>query len=357
MSLTSPSLALIQPASEDALIHLKEVWKVFKMPAGTFEALKNVNLTIRQGEFVSVTGKSGSGKSTLVNMITGIDRPTRGEVRVNGTLLNALSEGALSVWRGHNLGIVFQFFQLLPMLSVLENVMLPMDFCNRYDPAERESRAMALLKMVGLEKVAHKLPAALSGGQQQCAAIARALANDPPILVADEPTGNLDSRTATQVMEIFTTLVAQGKTLVMVTHDLSLAQQAHRVLVISDGELIHPAIVATWPHLSHPAMRALNRYLRDLRLPPGAALPPSRGVLVLQGRLQPVDTRPRRWARLEPLTAGAWHVFAHPEDAGQYQAGPEGARVLCWDESAWERLSREAPEVMTALQSQRGGRT
>ncbi|MCX8026118.1 MAG: ATP-binding cassette domain-containing protein, partial [Thermanaerothrix sp.] len=217
-------------------------------------------------------------------------------------------------------------------------------------------RAMALLKMVGLEKVAHKLPAALSGGQQQCAAIARALANDPPILVADEPTGNLDSRTAAQVMEIFTTLVAQGKTLVMVTHDLSLAQQAHRVLVISDGELIHPAIVATWPYLSHPVMRALNRYLRDLHLPPGADLPPSRAVLVLAGHLQPVNARPRLWARLEPLTAGAWYVFARPEDASRYQAGPEGAQVLSWDESAWERLSQEAPGAVTALQSHRGGR-
>ncbi|MGB9800146.1 MAG: ABC transporter ATP-binding protein [Thermanaerothrix sp.] len=355
MSLAAPARALIQPGAEEALILLKGVWKVFKMPSGTFEALKNINLSIRAGEFVSVTGKSGSGKSTLVNMITGIDRPTRGEVRVNGTLLNTLSEGALSVWRGHNLGIVFQFFQLLPMLSVLENVMLPMDFCNRYDPAERESRAMDLLKMVGLEKVAHKLPAALSGGQQQCAAIARALANDPPILVADEPTGNLDSRTAAHVMAIFTDLVAHGKTLVMVTHDLSLAQQAHRVLVISDGELIHPAIVATWPRLSHAAMRHLNRHLHDLRLPPGAELPPSRGVLVLEGSLQPGTTRPRPRVRLEPLAAGAWHLFERPEEAGHFRAGPEGAWVLRWDESAWERLRQDAPDVVTALQSHRGG--
>lgn len=355
MPLTQPTIALSQPSAEEALIHLKEVWKVFKMPAGTFEALKNINLSIRGGEFVSVTGKSGSGKSTLVNMITGIDRPTRGEVRVNGTLLNTLSEGALSVWRGHNLGIVFQFFQLLPMLSVLENVMLPMDFCNRYDPAEREERAMALLRRVGLEKVAHKLPAALSGGQQQCAAIARALANDPPILVADEPTGNLDSRTAAQVMEIFTDLVAHGKTLVMVTHDLSLAQRAHRVLVISDGELIHPAIVATWPHLSHTKMRLLNRHLQTLRLPPTASLPACRWAMVLEGTLHPRPSRRRLLARPAPLSAGTWRAFSHAEEATTYTADTSGALVLLLDEKAWESLRQSAPDLITTLQTRHGG--
>lgn len=355
MHLTQPVIALSQPSAEEALIHLKEVWKVFKMPAGTFEALKNINLIIRSGEFVSVTGKSGSGKSTLVNMITGIDRPTRGEVRVNGTLLNTLSEGALSVWRGHNLGIVFQFFQLLPMLSVLENVMLPMDFCNRYDPAEREERAMALLRRVGLEKVAHKLPAALSGGQQQCAAIARALANDPPILVADEPTGNLDSRTAVQIMEIFTDLVAHGKTLVMVTHDLRLAQQAHRVLVISDGELIHPAIVARWPHLSHPRMRLLNRHLRSLRLPPATPLPACRWAMVLEGSLHPHPRRRSFLARLTPLEVGQWRAFSRAEEATTYAAGSRGALVLLLDEAAWESLRRDAPDLIATLQTRHGG--
>ncbi len=183
-------------------------------------------------------GKSGSGKSTLANMITGIDHPTSGSVRINGTYVHNLDENKMSIWRGRNLGIVFQFFQLLPTLSLLENIMLPMDFCNMYAPLERERRAMDLLEMVGLESVADQQPAAVSGGQQQRAAIARALANDPPIIVADEPTGNLDSRAAESVFQIFINLAQQGKTILMVTHDKSLAQRTDRVLLLSDGELV-----------------------------------------------------------------------------------------------------------------------
>jgi putative ABC transport system ATP-binding protein len=225
------------------LVEMNDIVKVFKTPAGEFTALKGITAHFYPGEFASIVGKSGSGKSTLANMITGIDHPTSGTVRIADTEIHGMNESQMSVWRGRSLGIVFQFFQLLPMLSLLENVLLPMDFCDMYDPAERETRGMDLLRLVGLQDLAHHLPAAVSGGQQQCAAVARALANDPPILIADEPTGNLDSRTAETVFGIFTSLVAQGKTIIMVTHDRSLAQRTGRVLHIADGVLLEDGIV------------------------------------------------------------------------------------------------------------------
>ncbi len=221
-----------------SLIQMRQIVKTFKTPAGDFTALKGIDADFYPGEFVSVVGKSGSGKSTLVNMITGIDRPTSGEVKIGATYVHRLNESEMSRWRGRNLGIVFQFYQLLPMLSLLENVMLPMDISRLYTPAERERRALELLDLVGLMQVAHKMPAAVSGGQQQSAAIARALANDPPLIVADEPTGNLDSRAAATVFELFEGLVAQGKTVIMVTHDPVLAQRAGRILRLADGEIV-----------------------------------------------------------------------------------------------------------------------
>lgn len=221
------------------LIELRQVFKVYQTEAGDFTALKNINLQIDPGEFVAVVGKSGSGKSTLINMITGIDRPTSGEVLVGDTAVHTLSEGQIAVWRGRNVGVVFQFFQLLPMLTVIENVMLPMDFCNMYALPERTERAMHLLEQVGMAEQAHKLPNALSGGQQQRVAIARALANDPPIIVADEPTGNLDSHTAEAIFSLFERLVAGGKTILMVTHDRDLAQRVGRTVIIADGEIVN----------------------------------------------------------------------------------------------------------------------
>jgi putative ABC transport system ATP-binding protein len=223
---------------EKHLIDLRDVTKVYHTHAGEFVALNNVNLLIEQGEFVAVLGKSGSGKSTLINMITGIDRPTRGEVYIGDIAAHTLNENQMARWRGRNVGIVFQFFQLLPTLTILQNIMLPMDFCKMYTPREREERGMMLLDMVGLERHAHKLPTAISGGQQQRVAIARALANDPPIVVADEPTGNLDSRTAEHIFEIFGKLIDADKTIVMVTHDNDLASRVHRTVHIADGELV-----------------------------------------------------------------------------------------------------------------------
>ncbi len=212
--------------------------KEYRTGAGVFRALKGVSLSVHTHEFVAIIGKSGSGKSTLINMITGIDRPTSGQVLVGDTAVHTLSENRMAMWRGRHLGVIFQFFQLLPTLTLLENVMLPMDFCNMYSSRERVERGMHLLKQVGMESDAHKMPAACSGGQQQRAAIARALANDPPILVADEPTGNLDSRTATDVFELFHRLVAGGKTILMVTHDNDFAQRVTRAVLVADGEIV-----------------------------------------------------------------------------------------------------------------------
>ena len=220
------------------LIGLSGVVKSFEVEAGTFYALRGVDLSVRCGEFVAVIGKSGSGKSTLINMITGIDRPTSGEVNIGGVAVHKLTENQLAMWRGRNIGVVFQFFQLLPTLSVLDNIVLPMDFCGCYDTEERPRRAMELLELVGLADQAGKLPTALSGGQQQRAAIARALANDPPILVADEPTGNLDSATADAVFSLFENLVAQGRTILMVTHDNDLARRVQRSVQVSDGRIV-----------------------------------------------------------------------------------------------------------------------
>jgi len=219
------------------LINLQRIDKVYTSAAGEFPALRGVSLKLERGDFAAVVGKSGSGKSTLLNILTGIDRPTAGEVWVDGTPLHRLSEGQLAVWRGREVGIVFQFFQLLPALSVVENVMLPMDFGNTF-PHGQYARAMQLLEQVEMAEHARKLPSALSGGQQQRAAIARALANDPPILVADEPTGNLDSQTAEAIFQLFACLAGKGKTIVMVTHDHELARRAAHIIRIVDGRIL-----------------------------------------------------------------------------------------------------------------------
>ncbi len=223
------------------LIAIRDVVKTYRTPTGDFDALRGITLGFRRGEFVSVVGKSGSGKSTLLNMLTGIDRPTAGRVLVDGVDIHQMSESRMARWRGVHMGVVFQFYQLLPVLTLLENVLLPMDFCDVVPSGERRVRAVALLEQVGLGDAMDKLPASVSGGQQQSAAIARALANDPPILVADEPTGNLDSRSADVIFGIFDVLAAQGKTIVMVTHDDSLAARASHLVRLVDGEVAEDA--------------------------------------------------------------------------------------------------------------------
>jgi putative ABC transport system ATP-binding protein len=224
------------------LIDLHQVDKAYRTPVGDFVALKEIDLKIDKGEFVSVVGKSGSGKSTLINMITGIDKPTAGVVFVGGTPVHTLKEGPMAEWRGRNVGVIFQFFQLLPMLSCLENVMLPMDFCNMYSQRERKERALHLLDQVEVAEHAYKLPSEVSGGQQQRVAIARALANDPPILAADEPTGNLDSKTADAVFHLFEEFVSSGRTILMVTHDQELASRATRTVTLADGKIVDEVI-------------------------------------------------------------------------------------------------------------------
>ncbi len=269
MKITPPPTAP-SPLDSHAMINLHSVVKRFSNAAGLFTVLKGVDLTIQRGEFVSIVGKSGSGKSTLLNMVTGIDHPTEGQVVVNGTdIYTGVSESQRSNWRGKNLGIVFQFFQLLPMLTLLENVMLPMDYVNLYDFDERPKRAMELLTLVGLEKFANKLPMLVSTGQQQLAAIARAMACDPPLLVADEPTGNLDTRSADTIIQLFEGFVAQGKTVVMVTHDPSLTSRTHRNIIISDGEIINEAVSKCLPQLRHRHMLQFTKIAEDRIYQPG----------------------------------------------------------------------------------------
>jgi putative ABC transport system ATP-binding protein len=232
----------------EAMINLQGVTKAYETDAGPFWALKGIDLQIYPGEFVAVVGKSGSGKSTLINVFTGIDHPTGGEVAVAQTRIRQLDEGQMAEWRGRKMGIVFQFFQLLPTLTIVENIMLPMDLCDVYKPGERQDRAMHLLDQMDMADLADMFPASVSGGHQQRAAIARALANDPPIIVADEPTGNLDSRTADGVFRLFESLVAEGKTILMVTHDDELAGRVPRILTLADGmivnEVVQPSAVA-----------------------------------------------------------------------------------------------------------------
>ncbi len=250
-------------------IHLKEVVKTYVNAAGAFTALKGIDLDIKYGKFISIVGKSGSGKSTLLNMLTGIDHPTSGEVIIGGQNIYEISESQRAKWRGQSMGIVFQFFQLLPTLTLLENTMLPMDYTNIFPASERPQRALELLKMVGLEDHAYDLPGSVSNGQQQSAAIARSLANDPPIIVADEPTGNLDSRSARNIIRVFQQLADRGKTILIVTHDPSLTSKTDETIIISDGEIIDDAIAKAMPHLEHPLMLMATKQLEKRIFSPG----------------------------------------------------------------------------------------
>ena len=284
-------------ADTDYLIQLNDIVKTFDTDAGPLTVLKNINLQFDKGEFVGVIGKSGSGKSTLINMVTGIDRPTSGEVYVGGTPVHTLSEGKMAVWRGKNMGIVFQFFQLLPTLTLLENVMLPMDFVGMYSPSKRKERARELLGMVDLEDQVDKLPSAVSGGQQQRAAIARALANDPPILVADEPTGNLDSQTAETIFQMFERLVDEGKTILMVTHDEDLAKRVTRTVLLADGTVVNEYVAKALPVLSHDQMLQATRDLEPEHHQAGETIieegaPADKFYIITKGEVEVALKRP-----------------------------------------------------------------
>jgi ABC-type lipoprotein export system ATPase subunit len=343
-------------SSRDSLIELHDVVKAFVSPAGSFTALKDVNLQVDAGEFVAVIGKSGSGKSTLINMITGIDRPTSGEVRVGDTQVRKLSEGQLAVWRGRTIGLIFQFFQLLPTLTVAENVVLPMDFCHMYDRRERTKRAMELLEQVDLAEHADKMPAELSGGQQQRVAIARALANDPPILVADEPTGNLDSKSAASVFRMFERLAAQGKTILMVTHDRDLAQRATRTVILSDGQIIEEFLSRTFPVLSEDQLARLTRQVERIAFAPGEVIiregqPPQGFYIVTHGVVE-VHLRTSSHGTFVVSRMGAGQFVGEIEllrggnsVATVRASADKGAVVAELDPSEFSRLLAESSEV------------
>ncbi|NJN83419.1 MAG: ABC transporter ATP-binding protein [Caldilineaceae bacterium] len=284
-----------QRPEQNSLIALSGVVKSYETAAGQFLALKGVDLRADPGEFVAVVGKSGSGKSTLSNMITGIDRPTEGSVFVANTPVHTLSEGKTAKWRGRTIGVVFQFFQLLPTLTVLENVMLPMDFCNMYDKGERRGRAIHLLEQVDMADQIDKLPTAISGGQQQRVAIARALANDPPLIVADEPTGNLDSRTADAVFDLFESLVSDGKTILMVTHDDDLAHRVTRTVTIADGEIVGD------DRRQPPRRLSQRRFYRRCRMSAQQAR-----ALVRMARSPTLFHLARDWPMLKPAIGPRW---------------------------------------------------
>ena len=306
-----------EQADNRPIIDLHEVNKYYKTAVGDYHALENVDLQINAGEFVSIIGKSGSGKTTLLNMITGIDRPTTGEVWVNGTGVHKLNENQMARWRGKNLGIVFQFFQLLPMISVLENIMLPMDFCRTYPMNERRKRAMDLLELVELADHAHKLPTALSGGQQQRVAIARALANDPPLVIADEPTGNLDSKTAESVFTLFNDLVAKGKTIIIVTHDSGLAKRTHRTALIADGEIVNEYVAKAMPTLNPSQMLQVEKNAKVQNFEAGAMIL-SEGTnadtfyVVSKGTVEVILPRPNQ-SDVIALQLGPGKVFGEME--------------------------------------------
>jgi putative ABC transport system ATP-binding protein len=235
MSLPTP------PASSAPLIRLSSVDKTYAGKGATCTALAGFNLQVERGEFVAISGQSGSGKSTVLNLLGGLDRPSAGEVWVDGQAVHAMPERDLARWRGRSVGIVFQFFQLMPSLSALENVMLPMDLAGRWPARERRGRAFSLLERLGIAGQTDKLPSAMSGGQQQRVAVARALANAPALLLADEPTGNLDTRSAAALLDLLDELVAQGQTLVMVTHDPAVLRRAHRTVTLVDGRAVNGA--------------------------------------------------------------------------------------------------------------------
>ncbi len=331
------------PAPDAAVpyVDARRLVKVYHTPAGDFTALRGIDLQVNRGEFVAVIGKSGSGKSTFINMLTGIDRPTSGEVFVGGEPLHTYSEEQMARWRGRNMGIVFQFFQLLPTLTLLENVMLPMDINRLYSPGERRERAMALLELVEMTEQAGKLPAAVSGGQQQRVAIARSLANDPGLLIADEPTGNLDSRTAESIFSLFTRLAAEGKTIIMVTHDEARAARTDRAVMIADGEVVNEHVTRALAMLNYDQLAEVQRHVTPTAFRPGQ-------TIVRQGETGDL---------FYILTDGRADVFVtHPDGheapvdrlrAGQYFG--EMALIGHGPRRATVRVTHDAPAAAVAL--------
>ena len=338
-------------------IHLQNVVKTYVNAAGSFTALKGVDLEIDYGQFVAIVGKSGSGKSTLLNMLTGIDHPTSGQVCIGGEDIYSMSESRRALWRGHNVGIVFQFFQLLPTLTLLENTILPMDYCNVYPYQERPDRAMELLKMVGLEEHAYDLPANVSNGQQQAAAIARSLATDPPIIVADEPTGNLDSRSADVVIRVFRELAAQGKTILIVTHDPSLTSRVDRTVIISDGEIIDPIVAATLPSLDHPQMLQATHDIQRQIFEPGQVIlrqgePVDHFYMVGNGQAEVWDGQPQAVAQLSPNQFfGEVELMGEKTALATVRAGQAPVELGLLSREQFFTIMEESPATVALLEN------
>ncbi|MGW8226334.1 MAG: ATP-binding cassette domain-containing protein [Anaerolineales bacterium] len=341
-------------------IMLRDVNKVYVNAAGEFVALKSVNMQLDYGQFISIVGKSGSGKSTLLNMITGIDYPTAGEVIVGNERIYEMNNSARSLWRGKNMGVVFQFFQLLPTLTLLENTILPMDYTKTYPFNERSDRAMELLKLVGLEEQAHKLPTAVSSGQQQSAAIARALATDPAIILADEPTGNLDSRSADNVLNIFQRLASQGKTILIVTHDPSITRRTDQTIILSDGEIIDQAVALALPYLSHPAMLAATHQAKKQKFEPKTTIlrqgePVENFYMIVSGEVDIMaDNDQSNEIRLACLGPGQFFGEVELTQGGKsiarVRAARRGAEVALLPKDVFFNLIAGSPSTRNVIQ-------
>ncbi len=338
-------------------ILLGDVVKTYVNAAGSFTALRGVDLEIKYGQFVALVGKSGSGKSTLLNMLTGIDHPTSGRVLIGNEDIYNMSESRRALWRGHNVGIVFQFFQLLPTLTLLENTILPMDYCDVYPYGDRPQRAMELLKMVGLEEHAYDLPGNVSNGQQQAAAIARSLATDPPIIVADEPTGNLDSRSADVVIRVFQELAMQGKTILIVTHDPSLTSRVDRTVIISDGELIDPIVAKTLPSLDHPQMLQATHDLQKRAYEPGEIIirkgePVNHFYMVGDGVVEVLDGDLTAVAQLGPHEFfGEVELVGDETAIAAVRAGAAPVELGLLSREHFQIIMEESPQTVALLEN------
>ncbi len=351
--------------TEKPAIVLRGVDKVYENAAGKFVALKSVNLQLDYGQFISIVGKSGCGKSTLLNMITGIDHPTAGNVLIDGEDIYKMSESERSLWRGKNLGVVFQFFQLLPTLTLLENVILPMDYCNLYPFNERPQRALELLKMVGLEEQADKLPTAVSSGQQQSAAIARALATDPSIILADEPTGNLDSKSADNVLNLFEKLAAEGKTILIVTHDPSITQRTDQTIILSDGEVIDQAVARALPFLSHAQMLEATQKAERRKIAPNATIlqkgeKVAHFFMITAGEVDIISVKKKQEIRLARLGCGQFFgeiELTRDENAlAQVRASSRGAELALLPKEIFYSLIDGSPLTRQRIEDVAGER-
>ncbi len=344
---------------EPAIV-LSDVVKTYVNAAGAFTALKGIDLQLSYGQFISIVGKSGSGKSTLLNMLTGIDHPTSGHVVIGGQDIYKLSESERARWRGRNMGIVFQFFQLLPTLTLLENVLLPMDFSNAIPAGQRTERATELLRLVGLEEHIHDLPASVSNGQQQSAAIARSLATDPPIIVADEPTGNLDSRSARNIINLFRELSEQGKTILIVTHDPSLTRLTDQTVIIADGEIIDRTVADALPMLDHPLMLQATKLAERRTYHPGEMIisqnePVDHLFMVDTGEVEVVINRPPE-PEVSIVRLGPGKYFGEVEImgdtlsvAGIRATGDGDVQVAILPRNEFLDMMKESPSAYEAL--------